>query len=110
MTISTQELLAEVLAGPGWFERLTLTRADSEILAAADQTVKDGYLDCRSTTLERAFLTPLGVGAATIADIHTNHQHAYLSTACMHRQCELCRLTCKYCQAPCTCACHTEQP
>jgi hypothetical protein len=33
--------------------------------------------------------------------------HAYLSTACYHsKHGVLCRQTCKYCDAPCSCTCH----
>lgn len=36
--------------------------------------------------------------------------HHYLSTACHHGLCRQnkCRLTCKYCDAPCMCRCHRE--
>lgn len=34
--------------------------------------------------------------------------HAYLSTACHHGFCKLCRIRCKYCDAMCGCACHAE--
>lgn len=33
--------------------------------------------------------------------------HKYLSTACYHGKHTSCRLTCKYCEAPCICECHT---
>ena len=32
--------------------------------------------------------------------------HAYVSTACVHGECGACRSTCKYCDAPCSHACH----
>jgi hypothetical protein len=32
--------------------------------------------------------------------------HTYLSTACFHEECGACRNTCKYCNAPCSHACH----
>lgn len=30
----------------------------------------------------------------------------YVSTACQHQLCDGCRLTCKFCLAPCCCQCH----
>jgi hypothetical protein len=33
--------------------------------------------------------------------------HAYISTACLHEEHEKCRLTCKFCEAPCGCLHHT---
>lgn len=35
--------------------------------------------------------------------------HTYVSTACHHQKHDLCILECKYCQAPCQCACHTKE-
>ncbi len=32
--------------------------------------------------------------------------HDYVSTACLHRLHDKCRLTCKYCKSACLCACH----
>lgn len=32
--------------------------------------------------------------------------HAYVSTACMHGIHDQCRKECKFCKAPCGCACH----
>ncbi len=32
--------------------------------------------------------------------------HDYLSTACLHKDCSGCRLTCKFCDAPCLHGCH----
>jgi hypothetical protein len=32
--------------------------------------------------------------------------HVYVSTACVHGECGACRNTCKYCDAPCSHACH----
>lgn len=34
--------------------------------------------------------------------------HRYLSTACLHGQCDTCRQTCKYCDAACTHNCHQQ--
>ena len=40
----------------------------------------------------------------------------YLSTACIHAHHDACRVTCKFCPAPCRCVCHqsanqpTEEP
>lgn len=33
--------------------------------------------------------------------------HHYLSTACTHGLHVRCRMTCKFCEAPCRCQCHT---
>lgn len=33
-------------------------------------------------------------------------KHPYTSTACMHALHASCRLRCKFCSAPCQCACH----
>ena len=33
-------------------------------------------------------------------------EHEYVSTACQHDLHDRCRLTCKFCSAPCRCACH----
>ncbi len=33
--------------------------------------------------------------------------HTYLSTACMHRQHEACRGSCKFCAQSCVCHCHS---
>lgn len=35
-------------------------------------------------------------------------EHQYLSTACLHGRHDDCRLTCKWCPAPCLCDCHIE--
>jgi hypothetical protein len=35
-------------------------------------------------------------------------EHAYLSTACRHDKCGVCRQTCKYCGASCLHGCHPE--
>lgn len=35
--------------------------------------------------------------------------HDYLSTACHHDRHDRCRLTCKFCDVPCSCSCHTEK-
>jgi hypothetical protein len=32
--------------------------------------------------------------------------HSYFSTACQHGRHGDCRLTCKWCDEPCRCACH----
>lgn len=32
--------------------------------------------------------------------------HRYVSTACQHGNCRMCRKRCKYCLARCRCACH----
>jgi hypothetical protein len=34
-------------------------------------------------------------------------RHRYLSTACYHREHVRCRLTCKFCETPCICDCHS---
>jgi hypothetical protein len=34
--------------------------------------------------------------------------HEYVSTAYAHDLCGSCRQTCKFCDAPCLCACHRE--
>jgi hypothetical protein len=34
--------------------------------------------------------------------------HAYLSTACLHREHGKCRRVCKYCPSECQCSCHRE--
>lgn len=36
--------------------------------------------------------------------------HSYLSTACLHQEHTVCRLTCKFCVAACSCPCHEETP
>ena len=36
-------------------------------------------------------------------------EHDYLSTACLHELHGRCRLTCKFCQIPCRCPCHTDE-
>lgn len=33
--------------------------------------------------------------------------HLYISTYCQHDKHEDCRLTCKICESPCLCPCHT---
>lgn len=33
----------------------------------------------------------------------------YFSTYCIHGDCGSCRLTCKTCNAPCRCSCHTPE-
>lgn len=35
-------------------------------------------------------------------------EHSYLSTACGHKIHRRCRLTCKFCGAPCECRCHSD--
>lgn len=36
-----------------------------------------------------------------------NEVHFYLSTACFHDLHDRCRVTCKFCAAPCSCDCHS---
>lgn len=36
-------------------------------------------------------------------------RHVYVSTACQHELHATCRLTCKFCAAPCRCDCHEDQ-
>jgi hypothetical protein len=36
-------------------------------------------------------------------------EHIYLSTACLHELHGRCRRTCKFCDTPCWCDCHTKE-
>jgi hypothetical protein len=42
---------------------------------------------------------------AKIRELRTR-PHLYVSTACRHELHDQCRLTCKWCSAPCMCRCH----
>lgn len=35
--------------------------------------------------------------------------HVYQSTACWHKLHDLCRASCDWCHAPCSCKCHNDE-
>lgn len=44
-----------------------------------------------------------------MTDVHNYSPGGYLSTACRHGEHGKCRITCKFCNTECVCACHTKK-
>lgn len=44
--------------------------------------------------------------ALIAAHVRDGEPHVYMSTACIHAMHGRCRMTCKFCDAPCRCSCH----
>ncbi len=124
------DLLAEVerqdRAHPAGFPasrdglRLGLAAAGDELAEARDEwraeRCRCGTPDCSHPRWERTYGELVQTGAvilrmlrsieqASTTRVRVPHQvdHSYVSTACYHGRHERCRLTCKFCPAPCRC-------
>jgi hypothetical protein len=57
-------------------------------------------------TARRIADAELGLPSQSSPSIPVEPEHIYTSTACRHDLHTECRHTCKFCRAPCRCACH----
>jgi hypothetical protein len=87
-----------------------LTEALNVIANRSRRAFKDNPDQCDYANLEHFAVTALAqpTEPASPEPIPAYNSHAYLSTACFHKQHEDCRTSCKFCFQGCSCSCHQE--